>query len=81
MGHIDESLKTKEILTTKIIIKYHNKLTKRTGISNEITNTSKKFPDTLTKVGYVVLKNIPDINEIIYDKFAIIQASQLKEKH
>ena len=81
MGHIDESLKTKEILTTKIIIKYYNKLTKRTGISNEITNTSKKFPDTLTKVGYVVLKNIPDINEIIYDKFAIIQASQLKEKH
>ena len=80
VGHINESLKTKAIPTTKILIKYHKELTIMGDFQTRLVIPATHFSATFANLGYLGLKNTLEKNEINYTKFTIVQATQVKEE-
>ena len=62
------------------MIKYHRKSTSKGYFTTRLVISAKTFSATVSKVGYLGLKNILDKNEINYAGFIIVQASQVKKE-
>ena len=77
VGHINKSLKTKDIPTPKLLIKNHKKLTSDGDFPTMLVIPETNLSATLEKVSYLGLKNVLEKNEINYTRFTIVQKSQV----
>ena len=77
--HINKSLRTKSISTPKILIKDQKHYTRTGYFPTRLVTPATTFSDTSEKVGYPVLKNIQENNDINYTRFKIVQESQVKK--
>ena len=79
VGNINEYLKTKDILTHKLLIKDHKKLTSKGDFPTRIVIPETILSANFVKVGYLGLKNVLEKNEKDYTILTIVQASQVQE--
>ena len=74
VGHNNNSLQTKSITTTKLLIKYHKNPSTNGEFSTRLVISETNFTATLAKVGYLSLKEIIDNHQVYYKKCTITQA-------
>ena len=78
--HIAKMIKSRSIPTPKLLIKDHKKPNANGEFPTRLVIPATNFSATFAKVQYMGLKKILDENGVIYNRFTIIQASDLKEK-
>ena len=64
VGHINESLKTKSIPTSKLLIKYHKKPNTNGEFLTRLVIPATNFTATFTKVVFLGLKAIIDNHQV-----------------
>ena len=74
-----ESINSKAIPTPKLLIKDHKKMVNN-EYSTRLVVPANNFTAIFSKLGYIALKAILDENNIKYDKFTIVQVSDMKQK-
>ena len=76
---IREALNSKAIPSPKVLIKYHKKLNESGNYPTILVIPATNFTATFEKVGFLGNKSILDRNSIIYSRFTIQNAHNLKK--
>ena len=74
-----QSLATRAIPYTKLLIKYHKTINEKGEFPTRLVMPATNFTATFSKIGYLGIKRCLDKGKAKYSRASIVQASNLKE--
>eukprot|EP00957_Ditylum_brightwellii_P060355 4582893-Ditylum_brightwellii.AAC.1 len=80
MGFLREGIASKAIPQPQLLIKDHKELESDGEYPKRLVIPATNFTAALSKVGYMAIQQVLDRNKVNYNRFTIVQSSDLKEK-
>ena len=67
-------------MSPNLLIKDHKTMNKKGEFPTRLVIPATKFTATISKIGYLGIKQLLDEGKVIYSRVSIVQASDLKER-
>eukprot|EP00957_Ditylum_brightwellii_P067845 5149767-Ditylum_brightwellii.AAC.1 len=80
MGFLWEGIASKAISQPQLLIKDHKEPESNGKYPTQLVIPATNFMTTFLKGGYMAIQKVLDRNKVNYNRFTIVQSSDLKEK-